>query len=194
MLDEQPAALRARFARGATCAAPSAAESARDQVAAAVLVALVPREQGMQIVLTRRTEHLRHHPGQISFPGGRIEASDASPVAAALREAGEEIGLAAEALEVLGCLPAYSTSTGFRVTPVVGLMDPLAPLRADPFEVAEIFEVPLRFVLDPANYQSHRIAWQGHEREVQAVPYQGYFIWGATAGMLHALARFLQAP
>ena len=158
---------------------------------AAVLLPLVVRLGGLQVLLTRRTDHLHHHPGQISFPGGRVEAHDLSPVMTALRETEEEIGLDPDRVELLGELPDYCTGTGFRVTPVVGLVHPPFELKLDAFEVAEAFEVPLSFLLDPANHQRHRMEYQGRMREYYAMPYGDYFIWGATAGMLVSLYRFL---
>jgi 8-oxo-dGTP pyrophosphatase MutT (NUDIX family) len=158
---------------------------------AAVLVPLVLRESGTTVLLTRRTDHLHHHPGQISFPGGRVETIDRSPVDTALRETHEEIGLPAHHVELLGRLPQYRTGTGFDVTPVVGLIAPPFELSLDPFEVAEAFEVPLAFLLDPGNQQRHRIEVRGAMREYYAMPYGDYYIWGATAGMLVSLQRFL---
>lgn len=158
---------------------------------AAVLVPLVIRSDGLTVLLTRRTDHLHHHPGQISFPGGRVEEHDLSPVMTALRETEEEIGLDPERVELLGELPDYCTGTGFCVTPVVGLVHPPFELTLDAFEVAEVFEVPLPFLLDAANHQRHRMEYQGRMREYYAIPYGAYFIWGATAGMLVSLHRFL---
>jgi len=163
-------------------------------VEAAVLVGLVPRDDGLQVLLTRRTDSLRHHAGQVSFPGGRVEEVDQSPIHTALRETEEEIGMSPELVEVLGYLPEYRTSTGFRVTPVVGLVRPPFTLRPDPFEVAEVFEVPLAFLLDPANRQRHSREWRGRLRHYFAMPYGDYFIWGATAGMIVSLADRLGYP
>lgn len=160
-------------------------------VPSAVLIGLVPDSRGMQILLTRRTDQLKHHAGQISFPGGHHEESDASAVATALREAHEEIGLDPGEVTVLGQLPDFGTPSGFRITPVVGVLTAQAAVKADPAEVAEIFSVPLDFLSNPLNYQCHRIGWNGAERHVFAVPWGGYFIWGATAGILRMLARFL---
>jgi 8-oxo-dGTP pyrophosphatase MutT (NUDIX family) len=151
---------------------------------AAVLVPVVTRADALTVVLTRRTEHLAHHPGQISFPGGHIDAVDASPEAAALREADEEIGLPAHQVELIGRLDTYVTRTGFDVTPIVGLVDPAFTARPDPHEVAEVFEVPLGFFLDPTNHERHTRLVGGVERYFYAMPYGDYFIWGATAGML----------
>lgn len=162
-------------------------------VEAAVLIPLVERSAGLQVVLTRRAEHLHHHAGQISFPGGRFEEHDASLVAAALRETSEEIGVPAESVDVIRTLPAFATPSGFRITPVLGSFQAGAAFSPDPFEVAEIFEVPLSFLIRRENYQQHRICWQGGVRHVQAVPYQGRFIWGATAGILDMLAQLLRA-
>lgn len=161
---------------------------------AAVLVPLVLRAEAPAVLLTRRTDHLHHHPGQISFPGGRVEAGDASSVATALRETYEEIGLGADRIELLGALPDYLTGTGFRVTPVVGLVHPPFELALDAFEVAEAFEVPLSHFLDPANHQRHSMQVEGRTRHFHAMPYGDYYIWGATAGMLMSLYRALSDP
>lgn len=160
--------------------------------AAAVLFPIVQRGEGPTVLLTQRTDHLRDHAGQISFPGGRIESGDASPLAAALRETEEEIGLARQHVEILGYLPEYLTNTGFRVIPVVGLVTPPFTLQPDPFEVADIFEVPLAFLLDPVNHQQHEIFWRGRQRQFYAMPYGERFIWGATAGMIRMLQQALQ--
>ncbi len=160
-------------------------------VPAAVLVPIVDRADGLTLLLTRRTDHLDKHAGQISFPGGRVEPGDATPDEAALRETQEEIGLAADRLQVLGCLDRYITRTGFSVTPLVGIVSPPMQLDPDPFEVAEIFEVPLDFVLDTSNHRRYRRRLAGREYEFYAIPWEGYFIWGATAGMLVNLCEFL---
>ena len=154
---------------------------------AAVLVPIVDRPTGLTILLTQRTAHLRDHPGQVSFPGGRCEAADGDPVATALREAAEEVGLEPAQVDVLGRLPEYRTSTGFSITPVVALVTPPLNLKLDDFEVAEVFEPPLAFLMDPANHQRQSVLWQGEQREFWAMPWQGYYIWGATAGMLVSL-------
>lgn len=161
---------------------------------AAVLVPLVMGRADPAILLTRRTDHLHHHPGQISFPGGRVEAQDSTPVDTALRETEEEIGLDRRHVELLGALPDYYTGTGFRVTPVVGLVHPPFELQLDAFEVAEAFEVPLGHFLDPANHQRHSLVHEGRERHFHAMPYKDYFIWGATAGILMSLYRLLREP
>lgn len=158
---------------------------------AAVLVPLVERPQGTTVLLTQRTEHLHDHPGQVSFPGGRCEAHDASPVVTALREAEEEVGLKPSQVEVVGMLPDYRTGTGFRVTPVVGVVSPPLDLTLDTFEVAEVFEPPLSFLLDARNHQRMSMHIAGVLRYYWAMPWQGYFIWGATAGMIVSLHRFL---
>jgi len=163
------------------------------KVPAAVLVPLIDRAEGLAVLLTRRTAHLDHHAGQISFPGGRLERGDADPVAAALRETKEEIGLAPERVEVLGRLDGYTTITGFAVVPVVGLVRPPFELHLDPFEVDEVFEVPLAFVFDPANRQRHfRDGPDGTRRYFYALPYGPHYIWGATAAMLVNLAEALR--
>ncbi len=161
---------------------------------AAVLIPVVRRDEGLHVLLTRRTDHLRDHPGQVSFPGGRAEPEDDSPVHTALREAEEEIGLSAQRIDVLGCLEPYHTGTGFRVTPVVGLVTPPFDLNLDAFEVAEVFETPFSFLMDPENHQRHSAEIRGRLRHYYAMPWQGYFIWGATAGMIVSLYRFLHQP
>lgn len=169
----------------------------REPVGAAVLMPLVQREAGLNLLLTRRTEHLRDHAGQISFPGGRVEPEDDGPVATALRETEEEIGLPRSYIDIIGQLPVYSTVTAFQVTPVVGLVAPGFTLQLDDFEVAEAFEVPLAFLMDPAHHQHHRFEFAGGERRFLSMPWQGpereHFIWGATAAMLRNLYRLLIA-
>lgn len=158
---------------------------------AAVLFPIVLHADRPTVLLTKRTAHLRDHAGQISFPGGRVEADDLSPVHTALRETLEETGLAEDRVEIIGFLPEYRTGTGFRVTPVVGLVHPPFELHPDPFEVAEVFEVPLDFLLDPANHQPHSLHYRGALRHFHAMPYGDYFIWGATAGMIRSLTARL---
>ena len=170
--------------------------SDRQPAQAAVLVPLVLRDE-LTVLLTQRTAHLSTHSGQVAFPGGRQDPQDRDAAATALREAQEEVGLDAQHVEVLGTLPVYETGTAFMVTPVVALVQPDAPLQANPYEVADIFEVPLRFLLDPAHHQRHRLHWQGLEREWFSMPFhdagQERYIWGATAGMLRNFYRFLSA-
>jgi 8-oxo-dGTP pyrophosphatase MutT (NUDIX family) len=159
---------------------------------AAVLIPVVKRDGGLTVLFTKRTAHLHDHAGQISFPGGRAEPADASAAETAMRETREEIGLAAGRVEVLGEQQRYVTVTGYRVTPVVGLVSPPFDLRLDDFEVAEVFEAPLAFLLDPANHQRNHVLFDGGERYYYAIPYQQYYIWGATAGMLMNLCSFLR--
>jgi 8-oxo-dGTP pyrophosphatase MutT (NUDIX family) len=199
-----PAALRRRFAAPPIWTPEVKAEvrfNDRVPVHASVLVPLVLRAE-LTVLLTERTGHLTHHPGQISFPGGRVEPVDTDAAATALREAHEEIGLDAAQVEVLGAMPTYTTSTGFIVTPVVGLVRADATLRADPFEVAALFEVPLAFLMDPSHHHHHAIEVSWVRREFLSMPWQGaddagraqrFFIWGATAGMLRNLYRLLAA-
>lgn len=158
---------------------------------AAVLVPLVERPAGLSVLLTQRTAHLHDHAGQISFPGGRLEPDDPDAVAAALRETEEEIGLHRRHVDVVGRLDTYRTRTRYEVTPVVGLVSPPFELRPDPFEVADIFEVPLAFVLDPRNRERRSREFQGVERHFWVLPYPDRYIWGATAGMLVNLAEVL---
>lgn len=167
------------------------AERAAARRRASVLVPIVTRPEALTVLLTRRTAHLRNHSGQIAFPGGGAEPGDADAEATALREAREEIGLEPARVELLGRLSDYHTRTDFRVTPVVGLVAPPFELRLDAQEVDEAFEVPLSFVLDPANHQRHQREFQGRTVPFYAIPYRDYYIWGATAGMLINLYRFL---
>ena len=143
------------------------------------------------MLFTQRTGHLKEHSGQVSFPGGRAEPHDPSPEATALRETQEEIGLDPRHVELLGRMPEYRTRTGFRITPVVGVVTPPFDLQPDANEVEEIFEVPLAFLLDPANHQRQSRAWRGELRWFFAIRYQDRYIWGATAGMLVNLYRYL---
>ncbi|MCP5366520.1 MAG: CoA pyrophosphatase [Hyphomicrobiales bacterium] len=167
-------------------------EAGQPLVPAAVLVPLVDRPEGLTVLLTQRTDHLEHHPGQVSFPGGHIDRVDTSPEDAALREAEEEIGLMRERVRIVGRLDDYLTRTGFRVVPVVGFVEPPFDLNLDPFEVAEAFEVPLDFLLDPRNHRRDSRIYQGKRRYFHAMPYDGFYIWGATAGMLMNLYEFLR--
>jgi 8-oxo-dGTP pyrophosphatase MutT (NUDIX family) len=197
-----PDALRARFEQNLPWEQETREVRWRetaDPRVAAVLVPLVVREDGLTVLLTQRTAHLNDHAGQVSFPGGRHEPYDTDTTATALREAQEEVGLEPSHVEVLGTLPEYLTGTGFRVTPVVGLVHPPFTVQADTFEVAEIFEVPLSFLMDPKNHEVRVLNWEGGERRFFAMPYPrgevggDYFIWGATAGMLRNFYRFLAA-
>jgi 8-oxo-dGTP pyrophosphatase MutT (NUDIX family) len=158
---------------------------------AAVLVPLVNRPEGVQVLLTCRSAHLDDHAGQISFPGGRVEPGDASREETALRETEEEIGLARGAVAVLGRLPDYEIPSGFRIAPVVGWIEPPFALCPDPFEVAEIFEAPLACFLDPQRYQRREYRFRGRHRHYLAIAHEGRYIWGATAGMLYGLCRIL---
>ena len=151
---------------------------------AAVLMPIVERVNGMQVILTRRSSHLKHHPGQIAFAGGKVDASDDSIQAAALREADEEIGLKSEMVQVLGTLPQHETVSAFQVTPFVGVVSPSFRPRPEAGEVDEIFEVPLNLFLNAQNFQIHPRVWQGIERRYFAVPYGPYYTWGATARIL----------
>ena len=160
---------------------------------AAVLIGLVPRAHGWQILLTRRTENLPQHAGQISFPGGRIEPTDADAVAGALRETEEELGIAPAHVRPLGLLDIYGTISFYAVTPVLGIVDAQAVIAPDPREVAEVFELPLAFVLDPANLKREERLFRGRVRGYYAYAYEDRYIWGATAGMLVNLLERLGA-
>jgi len=158
---------------------------------ASVLVPIVAHSESLTVLFTRRTAHLRAHSGQVSFPGGRVEPQDAGPAETALRETQEEIGLARERIELIGMLPEYHTRTGYRITPVVGVIAPPFTLQADAQEVDAVFEVPLSFLLDPRNHQRHTRAFQGRMISYFAMPYGEHYIWGATAAMLVNLYRQL---
>lgn len=200
-------AMRAAFARPRPWAVEDADEFRWDRdvalTPAAVLVPLVavPAQDALAVLLTRRTAHLHDHAGQISFPGGRVDDADQSRIDTALREAREEIGLQSESVEVIGALPEYLTGTGFSVTPVVGIVHGPVELRPDPFEVAEVFETPLAFLMNPEHHETRAARWiEGritHERHFYAMQYAAadarYFIWGATAAMLRNLYHFLRA-
>ena len=201
-----PQALRERFAAPPAWAVEFPGDgglmTSRAPAGAAVLIPLVMRADGLYLLLTRRADHLRDHAGQISFPGGRVEPNDGSAEATALRETTEEIGLAASHIDILGRLPVYTTVTAFQVTPVVALVRPGFTLTLDAFEVAEAFEVPLQFLMTPAQHRRHRFDYQGSARQFLSMPWahadaQGvsreYFIWGATAAMLRNFYRFLAA-
>ena len=158
---------------------------------AAVLVPMVQRPDGCHVLFTRRTAHLSKHGGQISFPGGRLEPGDADAEACALRETEEEIGLPPSFVEIVGRLDTYVTVTSYSVTPVVGMVSPGFTLMPDAGEVAEVFEVPLEFLMDPQNHQRHGGMVNGVERHWYAIPFGDYYIWGATAGMLMNLYQRL---
>jgi 8-oxo-dGTP pyrophosphatase MutT (NUDIX family) len=190
-LDELRRRLRRTPAAFAVYGDDGTGRDAAAVTAAAVLVPIVRREPEMTVIFTQRTTHLKAHSGQVSFPGGRAEPQDPTPEFTALREAQEEIGLPMERVEVLARLPDYLTRTGFRVTPVVGLLQPPLGLRPDPREVDEIFEVPLAFLLDPKNHERRTRELQGQTVGYYAMQFGSRTIWGATAGMLVNLYRQL---
>jgi 8-oxo-dGTP pyrophosphatase MutT (NUDIX family) len=168
---------------------------------AAVLIGLVQRHE-LMVLLTQRTADMTTHAGQVAFPGGKVDPQDRDAVAAALREAHEETGLPVHGVSVLGALPDYTTGTNFQVSPVVALIEPGFSLKANPIEVADIFEVPLSFLMNPRNHHYHQLRWEDNIRHWYSMPYldhdangqpQERFIWGATAGMLRNLYRFLSA-
>ena len=192
-------ALRARFAHPPRWEPEVMLEKKfmnRPPAHASVLIAVVLREQPT-VLLTERTAHLSTHSGQVAFPGGRADPEDATPAHTALREAEEEVGLAPEFVEVLGALPTYVTGSSIIITPVVALVRPDCVLRPNPYEVADLFEVPLDFLLNPANHRRHVFNLDGVHREWFSMPYQqgdkNHFIWGATAGMLRNFYRFMLA-
>ncbi len=158
---------------------------------AAVLIGLIEREDGLHVLLTKRTEHLSSHAGQVAFPGGRIEAFDESPAAGALREAQEEVGLPPDYVEIIGRLDTYLTRTRFEIVPIVGFVRAPYPVTPDPFEVADVFEVPLDFLVDPVNHQRNERDIKGKMHTFFAMPYREWHIWGVTAGILVNLAEAL---
>lgn len=195
----RPEALRQRFATGPANWTPEILGDGLLQSApirdASVLVPLVQREDGLKVLLTRRTDHLHDHAGQISFPGGRKDPEDADVIATALRETEEEIGLDRLHIDVVGQLPVYTTVSHYRVTPIVGLVRPPFALKLDSFEVAEAFEVPLEFLMNPAHHRRHEVTFEVMRRQFLSMPWHDgrreYFIWGATAAMLRNLYGFL---
>jgi len=198
--DEQRAWLVRRLARKAPLSAQGLSDGFRlpgregRTIPAAVLVPLFNRLEGLQLLLTERSADLSDHPGQISFPGGRLDPGDADHAAAALRETTEEIGLPSSHVQVLGQLSPYETVTGYRVLPIVGWIDPPFDLVPDRLEVADVFEVPLDFILDTANHQRHHRMLGDIRRDYWAIPWLHRYIWGATAAMLLILERTLSAP
>ena len=159
---------------------------------AAVLIALWVRPEGIRVILTKRASHLKHHPGQIAFPGGKVDAGDSGPEAAALREAHEEIGLAPNRVQVVGVLPNHETVTGFVVTPILSVVrDDFIPVP-EQGEVEEVFSVPLAHVMNLARYAIEKRLWRGEWRRYYAVPFGPYYIWGATARILRGLADRVQ--
>ena len=160
---------------------------------AAVLIALVTRPNGVNVVLTKRAAQLKIHPGQISFPGGKRDGNDLNIVATALREANEETGLQASDVQVLGQLPIHRTMTGFRITPIIGWVQQWWNIQPNPGEVEEVFEVPLQNVLHLPNFQVQSRHWAGHNRNYYVVPYGPYYIWGATARILRSFAELMDS-
>lgn len=204
LFDLPPEQQRAWLAQQLARPAPPAAQGLSDgfrlpgregrTIPAAVLVPIVNRPAGLQLLLTQRSADLADHPGQISFPGGRLDPGDADHASAALRETTEEIGLPPSRVVVLGQLSPYETVTGYRVLPIVGWIEPPFELVPDPLEVADVFEVPLDFLLDKANHQRHHRMLGEIRRDYWAIPWLHRYIWGATAAMLLILERTLSAP
>ena len=186
-IDTALPALRSDADLNADIEADTALKTAEKIRAAAVLVGLLERDGELHVLLTQRSDELPIHPGQIAFPGGKIDAADAGPVECALRETREETGVAPEFVEPTGFLDVYQTGTGFRIVPVVGLLRTGFDLVPEPGEVTEIFDVPLAHFMEPANHLRHSRVWQGRERQYYAMPYGERYVWGATAGMLRNL-------
>lgn len=163
----------------------------RDRRDAAVLIGVMDRPDGASVLLTRRTDHLKTHSGQVAFPGGRIDPEDDGPVAAALREAEEEVGLAPGNVEVISRMPDYSSGSGFRIAPVLALLHPPFELRPEPGEVADIFEVPLSFLMEQANHIQDSRIWEGKRRYFWTMPFGDWHIWGVTAGIIRMMQERL---
>ena len=178
-------------ARGDFDLNPNMSKPSHNLVPAAVLVPLILRPNGVTVMLTKRTNNLTNHPGQISFPGGHVDPGDKSAEEAALREMHEEVGIAFHKVEILGSLDIYETRTGFSVMPIIGSIRPPLKLVPDPSEVAEIFEVPLSFLMDAKNHKKYTKEFKGENRQFYAMPYGKHFIWGATAGMIMNLYEIL---
>jgi 8-oxo-dGTP pyrophosphatase MutT (NUDIX family) len=166
---------------------PSAETIAKGLRPAAVLIPIIVRDEGAQVLFTTRTDHLPSHAGQVAFPGGKIEPGDATPLSTALRETREEIGLQEKFVDPLGYLPPYQTTTGYRVTPVVGIVRPGFELVPDANEVEDIFEVPLEFLMDPVNHTKESRVWNGRARHFFVIPHGKHHIWGITAGIVRLL-------
>lgn len=160
---------------------------------AAVLIAIIERTSGWNMILTKRSPHLKHHPGQVAFPGGKVDKTDKTALAAALRESNEEIGLASDSVSVLGELDAHETVTGFTVSPFIGVIQGDFTAVPEQGEVEEVFEVPLNFLLDLNNISAQARSWHGRKREYYTVPYGPYYIWGATARIIYGLAQRVTA-
>lgn len=162
--------------------------------AASVLIGLVPRNGALQVILTKRAKHLKHHPGQVSFPGGKAEATDRSPIVTAIRETAEEVGILSKDITVIGTLPPVVTLSGFTVTPVIAFVSPSYQAKLDRNEVEHLFEVPLAFLADSKHMTRYTLTRKNHAIPVYAIPFKQHFIWGVTAQIIDQLQGYLTLP
>ncbi len=186
-LVDDPAHLPARPGFGDANLDPDLPPPTRPLRDAAVLVPIVAHRGAAGVILTRRTDHLRAHAGQVAFPGGKVDEDDANAIATALREAEEEIGLLPDRVEPIGCFPPYASNSGYRIVPVIGVVPPGLAFDPNPEEVAEVFEVPLPFLMDGANHRVSHLLWQGRQRHFWEMPWDGIRIWGVTAGIIRRI-------